>query len=584
MVKTDLVKDLFNQNLDMHSKFVIQLLLSVFVLTGYSHAQELEKMLHAKPVGFSGNLNITTIFYNARGIPNRYLPFNYVIAGSPVLSIYGIQVPVTFIIGKQQSSFTQPFNQFGLSPSYKWVTVHAGYRNLFFSPYTLAGHTFLGAGVELNPGKFRLAAIYGQFNKATMQDTAQSLLFSNISYKRTGMSARIGYGTENNFFDLIVLKAKDHASSLAVSKGFADSSGIAPAENTVAGYALRFTFLDKRLTLESNGALSLYTNDLNASKVEDSAFEKGIEKLNSLATARTSSELYGAIDAALRYKTRDFSVKVQYRRIDPGYQSMGAYFLNNDLENYTIAPAFMALKRRIRFSGSLGIQHDDLSKQKRAKANKVIGSANLSADLNQRLSVDVNYSNYSVNQTVKTIRFADSLKVVQSSSQLSFAPRYTITGISIAHTIAFAANLSKARELNPAREDSLNGDINTYNYLLNYQLNFMAHLASVSVSFNHTKMNSISLTDGNDGITLGLSKSWLKNKLNLSASGGWLLSRRNDEKGRIINGALQCRYNFINRHMLRLTAYYTDSRPNNPTPIYPAYSETRAEIGYGFSL
>jgi hypothetical protein len=568
----------------MYHKPVFLLLLSLYVLTNRSYAQEVEKMLDSKPVVFSGNLNLTSIFYNARGIPNRYLPFNYIISGSPVLSIFGLEVPFTFTIGKQHSNFTQPFNQFGLSPSYKWVTVHAGYRNLFFSPYTLAGHTFLGAGVELNPGKFRLAVIYGQFNKATLEDTAQSLLFSGISYKRTGMSARIGYGTENNFVDLIALKAKDHPSSLPVTKGFADSSGIAPAENTIAGYALRFTFLSKRLTLESNGAFSLYTHDVNAPKVEDSSFEKGVERLNSLAMVRTSSELYGAVDVSLRYKTRNFSVKVQYRHIDPGYQSMGAYFLNNDLENYTIAPSFMAWKRRIRFSGSLGIQHDDLSKQKRAKANKVIGSANLSADIGRRLSVDVNYSNYSINQTVKTIRFADSLKVVQSSSQLSFVPRYTITGKSKAHTIAFAANLSKARELNPARENSLNGDIDTYNYLLNYQLNFIARLASASVSFNHTELKSMALTDENDGVTLGVSKSWLKNKLNVSASSSWLLSKRNDEKGRIINGSLQCRYNFINRHMLRITAYYTDSRPSNPTPTYPAYSETRAEIGYGFSL
>jgi hypothetical protein len=568
----------------MYCKPVILLLLFLCVLTGRSYAQEVETMLTAKPVSVSGSFSATSIFYNARGIPNRYLPFNYVITGSPVLSIYGFEVPVTFTIGKQQSSFTQPFNQFGLSPSYKWVTIHAGYRNLFFSPYTLAGHTFLGAGVELNPGKLRFAAIYGQFNKATLEDTAQSLLFSNPSYKRTGLSARIGYGTENNFFDLIVLKAKDHASSLPVSKGFADSSGIAPAENTVAGYTLRFTFLNKKLTLESNGALSLYTNDVNTAKVEDSAFEKGVQQLNTVATVRNSSELYGAIDAALRYKTRNFSVKLQYRHIDPGYQSMGAYFLNNDLENYTIAPAFMAWKRRIRFSGSLGIQHDDLSKQKRAKANKVIGSANLSADVNERLSVDVNYSNYSINQTVKTIRFADSLKVVQSSSQLSFSPRYTIPGTYLAHTIGFAANLSKARELNPEREDSLNGDINTYNYLLNYQLNLIHQLASITVSLNHTQLKSAFLTDGSDGVTFGVSKSWLKNKLNLSASSGWLASKRNDEKGRIINGSLQCRYNFINRHMLRITAYYTDSRPDNPTPVYPKYTETRAEIGYGFSL
>jgi hypothetical protein len=120
--------------------------------------------------------------------------------------------------------------------------------------------------------------------------------------------------------------------------------------------------------------------------------------------------------------------------------------------------------------------------------------------------------------------------------------------------------------------------------MLNYQLNFVAEQASAFISLNHTKMKSQILTDGNDGVTLGLSKSLLKNKLNLSASGGWLFSKRNEEKGKVITGSFQSRYNFIGRHMLRITAYYTGSRPDHPTPLYPDYSETRAEVGYGFSF
>jgi hypothetical protein len=566
----------------MRRQTILLLTLSLCALAG--NAQQVENMLRSRPMTLSGGINATAIFYHAGGIPNRYLPFNYVFSGSPVLSIYGMQVPVSFIIGRQQSSFTQPFNQFGLSPTYKWITVHAGYRNLTFSPYTLAGHTFLGAGIELNPGKFRFAAIYGQFNKATALDTAQSLFFSNFSYKRTGMSMRIGYGSGNNYFDLIALKAKDLPGSLKISKGLADSSGITPAENTVAGYALRLGLWRQRLTLESNGAISLYTSDLNASTIQDSSYDKNVKNLNKLVNVRTSSEAYSAIDASIRYKTNNFSVRLQYRHVDPGFTSMGAYFLNNDLESYTIAPAFIAWKHRIRFSGSLGFQRDDLSKSKRARANKVIGSANLTADLSERFGVDLSYSNYSVNSMVKTIRFADSLKIVQSSSQLSFTPRYTIAGAALSHTILFSANLSKAKELNPTREDSINGDINTDNYVLNYQLNFIPQQASAYVSFNHTRMKSPMLTDGNDGVTLGVAKGWLNNRLNLSASGGWLFSKRNDEKGRVLTGNLQCRYNFFGRHLFRVTAYYTDSRPDDPTPVYPAFSEMRAEVGYGFSF
>src|SRR6187402_1020712 len=107
----------------MRCKPIFLLFLSLSAITDVARAQQVESMLSSKPVVLSGNVNVTTIFYDARGIPNRYLPFNYVISGNPVLSLYGMQIPVSFVIGKQQSSFMQPFNQFGLSPTYKWITV-----------------------------------------------------------------------------------------------------------------------------------------------------------------------------------------------------------------------------------------------------------------------------------------------------------------------------------------------------------------------------------------------------------------------------------------------------------------------------
>jgi hypothetical protein len=547
-------------------------------------AQQVEQMIHARPVTLSGSLDATAIFYHANGIPDRYLPFNYVIAASPVLSIYSWRIPFSFVFSKQQSSFTQPFNQFGLSPSYKWITVHAGYRNLSFSPLTLAGHTFLGGGIELNPGKFRFAAMYGQLNKATAFDTAQSLYFANFSYRRMGMAVKVGYGTQYSFIDLIALKAKDEPGSVKMSRGMADSLGITPAGNTVTGYNLKLSLWKQRLSLESDGALSLYKNDLNAPPVQDSAYEKDVRKITKLVNVNTSTELFGAIEAAIRYKARDFSVRLQYRRVDPGYQSMGAYFLNNDLENYTIAPVFMLFKRRLRFSGSLGWQRDDLANSKRARSKRVIGSANLSADITQQLGIDLSFSNYSINQTVKTIRFADSLKVVESSRQFSVTPHYLIMGPAVSHSFIFSANISDAEELNPARTDSLDGSIRLHNYVFNYQLGFVQQSAAVFFSLSYTQMKSAGLTDENHGLTGGGSKSWMKGKLNFSVSASYLLGKRNDEQGKIITGSLQGRYRFYKQHAFHLRAYYTGNRPDQAKAEYPEYSESRVEVGYGFSF
>lgn len=556
----------------------------IFSCHGNLWAQDIEQMVNSKPVALSGNVDVTTIFYNSSGIPSRYLPFNYVISGTPVLSLYGVQIPFSFIIGRQHSSVSQPFNQFGLSPRYKSVTAHLGYRNLTWSPLTLAGHTFLGAGVEVQSGLLRVGAMYGQLNKATALDTTQILYFSNFSYKRTGMAARVGIGNEDNFFDVIVLKAKDIASSARGYSDFADSIGISPAENTVVGYNMRVNLWERRLTIESDAAISLFTNDTRAPEIDEERFDSRIKRLRPLGKLNTSSELYGAIQTGLRYRHKNMSVRLTYRYIDPGYQSMGAYWLNNDLENVTVAPAFAILNNKIRFSGSLGLQRDDLSDNKRAKAKKVIGSANLSADLSEQLNLDLSFSNYSINQTVKTIRFADSLKVVQSSRQLSVMPRYTIASGNQTHMVMFAANLSAARELNPSREDSLNADIKTSNLAMTYQLGLTQERASLFVSLNHTTMESALIGDKNRGLTIGGSKSSSDNRLHVSASASYLLAERNNEKGTIVNLSLQGRYAVHRRHALRLSAYHMGNTPDKPSEAYPKFSETRAEFGYGFTL
>ena len=111
-------------------------------------AQNVESMVKEKPVKFSGSLSAQFLGYSTtRERPSRD-PFVWTLSGSPTLSLYGFNIPFSFVISPKQQSFRQPFNQFGMSPYYKWLTLHVGYRNINFSRYTLSGHTFLGAGVE----------------------------------------------------------------------------------------------------------------------------------------------------------------------------------------------------------------------------------------------------------------------------------------------------------------------------------------------------------------------------------------------------------------------------------------------------
>ncbi|MCR6637496.1 MAG: hypothetical protein NVV82_00445 [Sporocytophaga sp.] len=165
------------------------------------------------PLKISGSLSANQIFYTVKGIDSRRQPYNYFLNGNVNFSLYGWNVPVSFSYSNQQAAFRQPFNQYGIQPTYKWVRGYIGYNSMVFSPYTLNGHVFLGGGVELTPpGIFRLSAMYGRFQKPVKEDTSNTSIIP--SYQRMGGGIKVGVGKDGNFIDLIIFKAQDYLSSL----------------------------------------------------------------------------------------------------------------------------------------------------------------------------------------------------------------------------------------------------------------------------------------------------------------------------------------------------------------------------------
>ena len=104
------------------TKINLLLVLGLCSLTAYS--QDLSTIKNEKPFAISGRIDARTIMYSSSGIDGRRSPFTYILSGAPTLSFYGITVPITFTISEQERNFSQPFNQIGLSPTYKWLTLH----------------------------------------------------------------------------------------------------------------------------------------------------------------------------------------------------------------------------------------------------------------------------------------------------------------------------------------------------------------------------------------------------------------------------------------------------------------------------
>lgn len=212
----------------------IVIFLFVVVLTATvskTHAQNIESIGKEKPLSISGGVSLSQIFYGVSGIESRRDPYTYFASGNVNFSLYGWSVPVSFSISNQNTSFQQPFNQYSLHPTYKFVTAHIGYASMSYSPYTVSGHIFLGAGIDVVPeGKWKFSGLYGRFLKA-VELTSDSTGINTPAYERMGYGFKASYGSGGNQVDIILFHGEDDINSI---NPLPDSIEVRPEENIVA--------------------------------------------------------------------------------------------------------------------------------------------------------------------------------------------------------------------------------------------------------------------------------------------------------------------------------------------------------------
>ncbi|MBF9142358.1 hypothetical protein [Hymenobacter properus] len=555
-------------------------------------AQDLATLAQQKPVTLTGTLDLRTVLYGYSGsITARRKPVSYVLAGRPKLNIYGVAVPLEFVVSEQDRAVRQPFNQFGLSPTYKWATAHLGYRNLTWSPFTLAGHTMLGAGLELNPGKFHFGLMVGRFARATAVDATTGLT-APFAFSRRGFAARLGVGTvDKSFIDFTIVKGRDDSSSVSRQDRLAAGANgtlVQPAENLALGVGTRLGFgKNKYWFIDGDAAVSLFTRRLGSRLVlGESTLPSAVDNtLGRLISLNGSTEAYTAWQAGAGYWKNGRGLKVRYRRISPGYQSMGAYFFQDDVANLTVSPSFALFKQKLRLSGSFGVQQDNLRGQKQLTSKRLIGSASASADFTERFGVDLNYTNFTTDQQqAGAVQVADSFRLAQTTQSFSVAPRYVLMGEHYGHAVLLSVDRSTLRALGSNVLDKL-GEFTALNAFLNYQLTLVAPRLTLGATYNYTELDLSQGTDLNQGLQLSADRPFLKrDALRVGLRGSWLAARRFGEPGRITGAGLRTTYRAGQHHSFRLDAAYTAHQPNRDTPISPRYTEARAEIGYGFTF
>ncbi|MEH0153362.1 hypothetical protein V6R21_04400 [Limibacter armeniacum] len=362
---------------------LILCLLMVLLLKPYSvEAQQLDKIGKDSPVKVSGGISVNQTAYSAWGIDSRRDPYRYVMSGNLNFDIYGMQVPLSFSYSNQNFSYQQPFNQFALAPSYKWLKFQLGYSSMSFSPYTLGGHTFFGGGVEGSPSdKWDFAVMYGRLRKAVEVDTLNTATVP--AYQRMGYGFKTEYKHANGNLGITFFKGEDDPSSL---KGEIPE-GLLPEENlAVSIYAGQKM---GNLTVQAEVASSMLTHDMNASSKNDASSVYGW-----LYEPKTSSSVHWAFNGGVSYQLKGWNVGATYERIEPEYRTLGNYYANNDLETASVNIAGQLFNGKVSLSTNIGGQRDNLSGDKASDMTNMNVALNLSWAATEKLNLTGSYSNF----------------------------------------------------------------------------------------------------------------------------------------------------------------------------------------------
>lgn len=557
----------------------IRLVCAIGLLLGYpmlGPGQDLGNLgLRDKPT-VTGNVRLGSHFYSYTGDGTpRNAPLTLSLTGGLNLRYGQLVVPVSFSVSRQQGSVSNPFNLYGASPYYKWAKLHLGHRTLPLSPYVFSGRAFLGAGLELTPGKFRLVAFSGKMrNLLALQEVPNPdgpVVLP--SYNRRVVGAKIGVVGRRAGLELVGVKIKDDAATAAPTE-----AALPPLENLVLGTKAHVT-LRKVLTLEVNGAASLLSTDQLAGF--NAELPQSVRDYEGIFAPNISTRFSFAGDASLNYRHKQWNAGLKYRRIQPFFQSYGINFLQNDVENYTASLAMPLLKRKLRVQATGGLQRDNLGGNKAFTSERLVGSVSANYLKGAELSLMARYANYQHENQSGLVEVNDTLKFVTITNNAFVGARIQLADKPSGQLVWSVNGFRNGMVSESQRSQLSNAGFTGLGLTSSLTYHLKTSAWSIGPTFNLNRYDYHDRSQGRTGGGLTVGKPWWNKTLHTSLTALYNTNTLNAERdGHQLNLALNATARLKGGHSLSARLNYLD----NQATAAATFRELRGFISYGYAI
>ena len=544
----------------------ITIIALILLSVGRVNAQNLGDLKDQKPFTIHGSLGASAEFYQSNESYPTRPPFAWNINGSLTPSVYGISMPLAFVVTQYGKSYSSPFTQLGISPSYKWIKLHLGYRTILFSPLVFAGQSFLGGGIELTPKGFYIGGFYGLLNKAVQEDTSFAHPIEP-QYARIAYGIKIGIGSPKNNFSLSFFHAKDDSGSI---KRLQDTlTTILPQENSVVGSSWHFTFFH-RLVWTGDLAAGLLNRDQSYQQIDSVGYFKIPTLMKKIMPINWSSVFSYAGQSQLSFTWKTINASAGYRRIAPDFVSLGVPYMLNDLEMVNGSFGGNFDKGRLNANLAFTTQHNNLTHLLASTLITRTGNLSLNAFVSRQFNLNATVTGVQVYQRDGTAPLSDSVRMNQLMLSLSLAPTLSIIDNNYQHTVSASISYTNLDDHNAVTAPLTGG--NNISTSLNYALYFSHAYWGLNAAVLYSQYGQGDNRYQSTGINAGLNAQLLStHRLSLQGSAGYFLNKySNSPTGNNTTFSFNGNYS-LPHHTLGVYLNYVLTPPINLNPLTTIY-------------
>ena len=520
----------------------------------------------------SGSISTEAHGYTTTRDVSRRAPLGNVTTANTNFSVLGFRSGLSFRYSTDDSRLRQSMNQVAFNGSWRWVRLSAGDVSPSWSRYSLSGTRIRGGQLQLTPGTWTLELTGGRAARAIGPREDEPV--RRLSYQRMLYGARVGVGrTSGSYFMLSGFYARDDKDSITLPEEFSGtgvgggagilggtgaddvfggwrSGGAAtvgiggldgaqgtggspadrrigqtrrnftpPAENLLISPEFQVSMFRRALQIGAQASVSAFTRDLRSERIDidESDIPEVLGRLLPMDIHSSTRVGYaGAAHAGLNVDP--VTLRVEYERIQPGFETLGVRSLRDDRQRYSASLGLSLLDRRVQLDNSIGFDEDNLLGQRIQTQQGLDYALNVTGRVSDRVTVSGGYG-INTSETSGTDPEVATGTSEYTSQTFRLQPMFTFMGADMTHSITVAGFYQTFESVSRFEDQVRRADGNTLNAMVSYNVMMFGGFR-VNAALNGLVGEAGGSDVRNYGLNLGTGYTFFDGRLNTNVSLG----------------------------------------------------------------